>query len=113
VEGAFHGFTDPARQVDVCRGDDDPLCILVDLDNAVERMLALFGLLLMARQTNYLLLLLASEGAPQFDDAGRKFVIDAPAAGTKYFVAVLGSRPPLPASLVIDRTALRADRIIF
>jgi hypothetical protein len=27
VEGASHGFADPAREVDVCRGDDDPLRI--------------------------------------------------------------------------------------
>ena len=108
VEGAFHGFADPAREVDVCRGDDDPLCILLDVDNAVERMLALFGFLLMARQTNDFLLLLASEGATQFDDARRKLVVDAPAGRTKRFVAVLGSRPPLPASLMIDRTALWA-----
>ena len=49
VEGAFDGFADPARQVDVCRVDDNPVSILVDRDNAVERMLALFGFLLMAR----------------------------------------------------------------
>jgi hypothetical protein len=49
VEGAFHGFADPARQVDVCRIDDDPVSILLDVDNAIERVLALFGLLLMPR----------------------------------------------------------------
>ena len=70
MEGALHGFADSARQVDVCRVDDDPVSILVDLDNAVERMLAFFGFLLMARQTKDLLLLLASEDATQFDDAG-------------------------------------------
>src|SRR6516225_907069 len=58
AEGAVYGFADPARQVDVCRLDDDPVSILIDLDNAVERMLALFGFLLMARQTNDLILLL-------------------------------------------------------
>jgi hypothetical protein len=113
VEGAFYSFADPARRVDVCRVDDDPVGILVDLDDAVERVLALFGFLLMARQTQDLLPLLASEGAAQFDDAGRKLVVDAPAGRTKRFMAVDGCRPPLPASLVIHRTALRADRVVF
>ena len=113
MEGAFHGFADPARQVEVCRIDDDPVSILADVDDAVERMLALFGFPLMARQTKDLLLLLASEGAAQFDDAGRELVIDAPAGRTKCFVAVLESRLPLPAPLMIHHTALRADRVVF
>ena len=57
VEGALHGFADPARQVDVCRINDDAVSILVDVDDAVERMLALFGFLLVTCQTNDLLLL--------------------------------------------------------
>jgi hypothetical protein len=71
MERAFHGFADPSRQVDVRRIDNDPLSILVDVNDAVEQMLALFGFLLMARQTNDLRLLLASEGTSRFDDASR------------------------------------------
>ena len=114
MEGAFYGFADPARQVDVCRVDDDPVSIFVDRDDAVERMLALFGFLLMARQTNDLILLLRSEGAAhaQFDDSGRKLIVDAPAGGTKCLVAVLGSRPPLPPTLLIDRPTLWADGVV-
>ena len=113
MEGAFHGFADPARQVDVCVIDDDPVSILVDVYDAVERMLALFGFLLVTRQTNDLLLLPGSEGAMQFDDAGGKLVINPTAGRTKRFVAVLGSRPPLPLSSAIDRTALWADGVVI
>ena len=70
MEGALHGFGDPARQVDVRRINDDAVGILVDVDDAVERMLALFGFLLVTRQTNDLLLLPGFEGTTQFDDAG-------------------------------------------
>ena len=109
MEGALHGFADTAGQVDVCRIDDDPFCILIDRDNAVERMLALFGILLMTRQTNNLFFLLASKGASQLDDPGRQLIVDAPAGRTKRFVRVLGSHPPLPTSLVIDCPALWTD----
>src|SRR6516165_3282726 len=112
VQGAFHGFADPARQVDVCRIDDDSVSILLDRNNTVERMFALFGFLLMACQANDLLLLLASKSATQHYDASRKFVVYPPASRTRRFVAVLKSRPPLPASLVIDCTALWADGIV-
>jgi hypothetical protein len=44
------------------RIDDDSFCVLVDADDAIERMLALFGFLLMARQADDLLDLLPSEG---------------------------------------------------
>src|SRR6516164_7335007 len=43
VEGVLGGFADPARQMNVCRLDDDALRILVDADDSVQRMLALFG----------------------------------------------------------------------
>jgi hypothetical protein len=61
MEGALHGFTDPVRQMDICCIDGDAACILVDADDAIERMLALFGFLLMAHQVNHLLNLLPSE----------------------------------------------------
>jgi hypothetical protein len=35
MEGALHGFADPARQVNVCCVDDDSVSILVDRDDAV------------------------------------------------------------------------------
>jgi hypothetical protein len=51
VEGALHNSPKPARQVDVgCRYDDRFL--LFDADNAIERVLAFFGILLVARQTD-------------------------------------------------------------
>lgn len=52
VKGPFDGFADPARQVDVCRVDDDPFRLFVDANDSVEWMLALFGFLLMAHQAN-------------------------------------------------------------
>src|ERR1700757_1568894 len=70
VKGALGGGANPARQVNVCRMNDDALRLFIDTDDAVERMLALFGFFLMTRQTNDLILLLRSEGAAQFDDAG-------------------------------------------
>jgi len=112
MEGALHGFTDPVRQMDICCIDGDAACILVDADDAIERMLALFGFLLMAHQVNHLLNLLASEVTVQFDDAGRKLVVDAPAGRTKRLVALLGSRRPLPAPVMIDGAALRANRAV-
>ena len=111
MEGALHGFTDPVRQMDICCIDGGA-GILVDADDAIERMLALFGFLLMAHQVNHLLNLLPSEVAVQFDDAGRKFVVDAPAGRTKRLVALLGSRRPLPAPVMIDGAALRANRAV-
>jgi hypothetical protein len=40
VERAFHGFANPARQVDVRCVGDDRVGILADADDAVERILA-------------------------------------------------------------------------
>ena len=36
VKGPFDGFADPARQVDVCRVDDDPFRLFVDANDSVE-----------------------------------------------------------------------------
>jgi hypothetical protein len=69
MQGALGGFADPARQMNVCRVDDNPLCILLDTDDAVERMLALFGFLLVTRQANDFLGLLRCKVAVELHDA--------------------------------------------
>jgi hypothetical protein len=82
VKSPFDGFAYPARQVDVCRVDDDPFRLFVDANDSVEWMLALFGFLLMAHQANHLLNLPRPEVAVQSDHAGRKLVVDTPASRT-------------------------------
>jgi hypothetical protein len=47
VEGAFHRLANAARQMNVRRVDNDPLRVLFDADDPVERMLLLLGLFLM------------------------------------------------------------------
>ena len=110
VEGVLGGFGDPAREVNVCRLDDDALHILVDADDSVQRMLALFGFLLVARQVDDFLGLLWPKAAMECDDAGRKFVIDPPASRAERFQPRFGPRRPLPAPVMVDCAALRAHR---
>jgi hypothetical protein len=113
VKGALDGFTNAARQMNVCRVDHDLVRILVDTHYAVERMLGLFGLLLMTRQVDDFLYLAWPEIAAQSNDAGRKFVIDAPAGRAKCLLMVFGFRPPVPAAVMKNSAALGAHRVVI
>src|SRR5271166_1041260 len=112
VEGALHRFANAARQVDVRRVDHQALRILLDADDPIERMLRLLRLLLMVRQADHLLFVLPGEITPQRHDAGRKFVVDPTTRSTELLVSGLRPRHPLPAPVVIDGAALRADRAL-
>jgi len=57
------------------------------------------------------LIILTGEIASQSHHAGRELVIDAAAGCTQLFASTCGFHHPSPAPLVIDGTALRADRM--
>ena len=64
VKGALHSGADPARQVDIGCRDDDRFVFLFDADNAVERVLSFFGVLLMSRQPDNLVDLMPTGAGP-------------------------------------------------
>jgi hypothetical protein len=103
VEGALHSGANPARQVDIGRRNDDRFVLVFDADNAVERVLSFFGVLLMSRQANNLVHLPSSKNAVLFKHTGREIVVDAPTCCTRLIAAFGRGRPP-PASLMIDGT---------
>ena len=110
MEGALQRLAEAARQVNIRRVYHQPLCRLLDADDAVERVLALLRCLLVARQADHLVLALGRDCAVQGHDAGGKPVVDAMARRAKTLVRVSWSRPPLPPSVMVDRAALPAGR---
>ena len=112
VEGALDCLANATRQMDVRRSDHEPLRVILNADDPVERMLPLFCVLLVASQADHLILLLLAEVATQRHDPGGEFVIDAAAGCAQLLIGTFVLRPPLPAPLVIDCAALRADRAL-
>ena len=99
--------------MDVSRVDHDPLRVILDADDPIERMLFLSRVLLVAGQADHhLRLVLPGEIAPQRHDTGRKFVVDASAGRAQLFGYTFALRDPSPAPLVVDGVALRADRTL-
>jgi hypothetical protein len=80
--------------------------------DAVERVLLLLGLLLVAGQADHLLLMLSREITRQCHHTGREFVVDAPAGRAHFFDDTFALKDPSSAHLVVDGAALRADRTI-
>src|SRR5262249_49108809 len=113
VEGALDRLAYAARQVDIRRIDHEPLRVLFDADDPVERMFLLFCLLLMAGEVDHLLLVLAGEITSQSDDARGIFVVDAVARRAQRLDSTFCPRYPTPAPFVIARTALWADRALM
>ena len=112
VKGAFYSRADTAWQVDVGRLDNNRLVFLADPDDAIERLLSFFGVLLVARQPNDLFDLLPSENAVQFDDAGREIFVDSPAGRTKRLFAAFGRGRPTPPALMVNGPTLWTVRAI-
>jgi hypothetical protein len=94
AEGALDGGADAAGQVDNCCLDNDRFVLLLDAHDAIEWVVAFFGILLMARQTSNLLKLMPREDAVQGDDPGGEIIVDAPTRRTKRLTAVFGGRRP-------------------
>jgi hypothetical protein len=68
------------RPADIRGLDHDSLCILLDSHNAVQRMRVFLDFLLVPRQVDDFVFVLAGEIAVQSDNAGGKFIVD-PTAG--------------------------------
>jgi hypothetical protein len=113
VKCALDRVANATRRMDVRRVDHDPLHVILDADDPVERMLFLLRLLLVARQTDHLLFVLPGEIAPQRHDTGREFVLDATAGRAQLLNNTLNPRRPLPAPLLINGAALRAGRPVM
>jgi len=64
VKRPLDGFADTARKVNVGRCDRNGSVIFIDADDSVERMLALFGLLLVAGKADDLLSLVPDKKGP-------------------------------------------------
>ena len=112
MKGPLGGLADAPRQVNVWRINDDAFRLFIDADDAVERMLALFGFLLMAGQMDDFVDLLRRKAAVECDDARGGFVIDPPACRAQDLRPLFGAQRPLPTPVMLERSALRADRVI-
>ena len=110
VERALDGGADATGQVNVGCLDDDRFVLLRDGNDAVERVLAFFGVLLMAGQANNLGPSAAVQKCHAIltTPAGRLSLMRRHAA-QKRPIANLGRCLPPPAPLMIDGAALRTE----
>jgi hypothetical protein len=109
VEGALYGIPEAARQMDVGRVNHQRLGRVLDLDDAVERVFTLLGILLIAQETDDLDPALFDEVARQRHSTRGELVGDSPASGALVAMRAARRLAPLPASLVIDGAAPRTD----
>ena len=75
----------------------------------MQRVLGLLLLLLMTREVDDLLPVARDEAARDTQLAGRIAIVDPVTRLAELLVCAFGTWRPLPASLVEDRSALRAD----
>src|SRR5579864_3920571 len=102
-------LADPYRQLNVGRVHDDPVTALLDIDDAIERALALLALRLLTRGADQHRPVRPHESPVQGHDAGGKVVIAAMACLADHLMSGVRSRSPAPAAGVVDGMALRTD----
>jgi hypothetical protein len=80
--GALEGLSDAARQVDIGSRNDHPRIGMLDGGDAIERVLRLFGSLLVTGEAEDLIRVLPGEIAVQCQDARRQPILKPAAGGT-------------------------------
>jgi len=110
VDDVLQSLPDAPGQVNCGRRDHQPLVGLLDIDDAVERVLAFLRCLLVPCQADDLILALSGDVPLQGHDAIREAGVNAAASEAEILVRSGGSQPPLPSAVVVDGTALPTTR---
>ena len=96
--------------MDLRRRDDDFISRILNIHDAVQRVFRVLDLFLAPHNVEDIVPMLGQERAAQTHFACRKLVVDPVASLAKFFMRAGWPLDPLPMPLVIDCTALRADR---
>src|SRR5437868_5015643 len=94
--------------MDIGRIDDEPVRGLLDVHDAVERMLLFLALLLMTHQAGELLTMALRRRSRERHNARGIFIVDTATGLAEHLLCALGLRSPFPAASVINRAALPA-----
>ena len=100
-------LADTPCNMDVGSRDGNLVVRLVDIHDALQRMLAFLSLFRRTRQCQQFVAVLLHEVAFEGHVPGRKVVIDAMAGGAQRLVRLLGSSCLLPVAVVENEPALR------
>src|SRR5581483_2136445 len=108
--GPMQGIADAARQVNVGRGDHGPAILLLDADDALERMLGLCPRRFVVHETHDLVAMRSKEFALERQVTGRVAVGDAPASRTNVLLSPFRPRLPMISAVLVYYRAGGTDR---